>query len=173
MAKRRKSKKKKVNNNNLLTLIIIIIILGIISVVAAYFMLDEEQKNIPQLIENITSSTDNDIETPIETKPVEEKIITSPIDGTWVSNYDGAMLTISNGSFSIEMPSVDASSKIKGSLAVENTIVTFINVSGNKSCIGIEGHYNYSFKDGELMLNMIKDKCEIRSERMRETWFKL
>lgn len=173
MAKRRKSRKKNINNNSLVTLIIIIVLLGIISVVTAYFMLDEDQKDIPQLIENVIGSSDTNIETPIETQPIEEKVITSPIDGTWVSNYDGAMLTISNGSFSIEMPSVDASSKVKGSLAVENTIVTFINATGNKSCIGKEGHYNYSFKDGELMLNMIKDQCENRSERMNETWFKL
>lgn len=168
MAKKRKSRKKPNRNNTTITLVMIIILLATISVVTAYFMLDDEDKPSQDLIENLTQTTT----TEVNEKNTESKI-TTPIDGTWVSNYDGAMLTISGNTFSIEMPSVDASSKVKGSLAVEETIVSFSNTSGNKACIGKEGHYNFSFIDGELMLNKIKDPCESRAQRMSETWFKL
>jgi hypothetical protein len=173
MAKRRKSRKKTSTNNTLLTLIIIIVLLGIISVVTAYFMLNDENKDIPKLIENVVGSSDTNIETPADPKPDETEIIKTPIDGTWVSNYDGAMLTIENGTFSIEMPSVDASSKVKGTLALENSIVTFINKTEGKACKDEEGHYKFTFIDDELKLSKIKDACESRSERMNETWFRL
>ena len=169
MAKKRINRKKPNSNNSTITLVIIIIILAIISVVTAYFMLDEEDKPSQDLIENLTKTSNTDVNTE---NTIENKV-TTPIDGTWVSNYDGAMLTISGTTFSIEMPSVDASSKDKGSIAVQETIVSFTNTSGNKACIGKEGHYNFSFIDDELMLNKIKDPCDSRAQRMSETWFKL
>lgn len=172
MAKKRRSRKKPNNNNSIITLIIIIVILAIISVITAYFVLGDDEKQIPDLFEEIVSP-ENPGEEIKNIESIEEITVKTAIDGTWVSNYDGAMLTISGTTFSIEMPSVDASSKVSGRLAVEKTIVSFSNTSGNEACLGKEGHYNYSFIDGELMLNKIKDPCDSRSQRMIDTWFKL
>lgn len=173
MAKKRRSRKKPKSGNSFITMVIIIVLLVIVSVVTAYFILGDDEKQIPELIENVFSTQDKSSEEIKNNEPKTENTIETAIDGTWVSNYDGAMLTITGNTFSLEMPSVDASSKIKGSLAVEKTIISFTNTSGNKACIGKEGHYNYSFIDGELMLNKIKDPCDSRSQRMTETWFRL
>lgn len=173
MAKKRRSRKKTKSENSFITLVIIIVLLAIVSVVTAYFILGDDEKQIPDLIENEAGTQNkSDVETH-NNDAINESKTKTDIDGTWVSNYDGAMLTITGNTFSLEMPSVDASSKVNGSLAVEKTIVSFTNTSGNKACIGKEGHYNYSFIDGELMLNKIKDPCDRRSERMTETWFRL
>ncbi len=167
MTKKRKSRKKPSANNSMLMLIAIVAILAIVSVVVAYFVLDNDNNETIETITEIIQTDDNSLRTE------EQKTIKTPIEGTWVSNYDGAMLTISGTTFSLELPSVDASGNVKGSIAVENTIVTFSNTTGTKTCIGKEGHYNYSFEDDELMLNKIKDPCDRRSERMTESWFRL
>ena len=169
MAKKRKSRKKPLDNNSMLMLIAIVAILAILSIVTAYYILDNDDKQI-DAIETVTKIIQTDDNTQ---KTEEQGTIKTAIEGTWVSNYDGAMLTISGTTFSIELPSVDASGNVKGSIAVENTIVTFSNTTGTKTCIGKEGHYNYSFEGDELMLNKIKDPCDRRSERMTESWFRL
>ena len=168
MAKKRKSRKKTSGNNSMLMLIGIVAVLAILSVVAAYFILNNNEQI--ETIETVTEIVKTDSNSQETVKPVETK---TPIEGTWVSNYDGAMLTISGLTFTIELPSVDAGGNVKGNIAVEKTIVIFTNINGIKNCIGNEGHYNYSFENDELILTKIKDNCESRSERMTESWFRL
>lgn len=169
MAKKRKSRKKPANNNSMLTLIAIVAVLAIVSVTTAYFILNDDGEIDPvETIDVIEIKTDD------KTEITKEQIsIITPIDGTWVSNYDGAMLSISGTTFTLELPSVDASGTAKGSITVQSTLVIFLNKTGNKTCIGKEGHYKYSFENNELILTKIKDPCENRSERMTESWFKL
>ena len=173
MAKKQIRRKKAKNNNSLITVFIIIIILAIISVITAYFLVDDKDKFIPDFIEQVSNSDTEIVATDPEIKENIVQEIKTPIEGTWVSNYDGAMLTITGGTFNVDMPSVDASAEASGTIAVENTIVTFINKTGNKSCQNVEGHYNYSFVGDELKLSLIKDPCEARVRKMAETWFKL
>lgn len=168
MAKTRKSRKKPSGNNSMVMLIAIVAILAILSIVAAYFILDNDEQL--EAIESVTEIVKTDNNTQETDNKTEEK---TAIEGTWVSNYDGAMLTISGLSFTIELPSVDAGGKVKGNIAVEKTMVTFTNTTGPKACIGKKGQYNYSFYKDELKLTLIKDPCESRSERMNETWFRL
>ena len=168
MATKRKSKRKSSSNNSMVMLVAIVIILAIISIVTAYFILNnDEQIEAIETITEIVKTDDNSLKTEKQT------VVKTPIEGTWVSNYDGAMLTISGTTFAIELPSVDASGKVKGNISVEKTIVTFTNTTGLKACIGKKGHYNYSFENDELILTLIKDPCESRLERMTETWFRL
>lgn len=152
MAKGRK-KAQKGGQNNLLIFFAIIIVLAIVSTIVAYYYQDENK----------------DEQTEISQQDTNENTV---LEGTWVSNYDGKMLTVSGLNITIESPSVDGTGKIEGNISFENNIVTFVNTSG--SCKDMEGHYLYSIDDaGELYFKLIKDGCESRIEQMTMTWFKI
>ena len=143
----------KNGQNNLLIFFAIIIVLAIISTIIAFYYYEDEGK-------------------PTEDQTKTESVVSTAIDGTWVSNYDGKMLTINGSTYAVESPSVEETTKISGQIVVQDNIVTFNQDSG--SCKGIEGHYLYSINDeGELFFKLIKDSCESRIERMTMTWFKL
>ena len=94
--------------------------------------------------------------------------------GTWVSNYDGAILTLKRFEFTLEMPSVDQKTTIKGELSVVKNVLTFVYTSGSETCRGVEGHYQYTLEDnGDIFFKRIKDKCKSRAERMEVSWFRL
>ncbi|NOX86447.1 MAG: hypothetical protein GXO86_10885 [Chlorobi bacterium] len=136
---------KKTGNNNLFIFLAIIIVLALISIIAAYFLTDK------------TASQDQTV---------------TPIEGTWVSNYNGTMLTVNGLTITLELPAVDKSTIIKGKIAVEKNIVTFIYEDG--PCNNIEGHYQYTFDvKGELFFKLIKDNCPSRQELMSASWFKM
>lgn len=155
---KRRSRKPAGKNNNFLVFLAIIIVLAIISMVAAYFINGDESR---------PTTTSDDIQV---IKKTDNRI--TPIEGTWVSNYDGTMLTIEGLTVVFESPSVDESSKISSNISVEENIVTFIDESG--ACKNIEGHYLYSLdENGELFFKLIKDKCPKRQELMTMSWFKI
>lgn len=166
-AKKRKRKSTQPKNNMLWVFIAIIIVIAIISMVISYFWVGGEKPDVFLL------PSDNNTEVVIKDKPA-EKAIASPIDGTWVSMYDGAMLTISGQSFTLEIPGVDESGKTKGTFSIEGNICTFVYQTGTEACKGNEGHYLYSLTDsGELYFKLIKDICASRKERMTANWFSL
>ncbi len=164
-AKTRKKRETGNKNNQLFVFLAIIIFIALISMVVAYFLMDNEEENItdvPKIENQETEQSTQDLAS------------VAQIEGTWVGNYDGAMLTISGFSFAIELSGVDAASKMTGTLSVEGNIVTFVFASGNEACKNIEGHYLYSIEDsGELFFKLIKDSCASRRERMSATWFEL
>lgn len=154
MAKRsRKTAKAKNGQNKLFIFFAIILVLAIISTIIAFYYQDEYAESGP-----------------VEQTQAPAQI--TSLEGTWVSNYDGKMLTISGLNVALESPSVDESGKISGSISIEDNIVTFMYKSG--ICKNMEGHYLYSInEDGELFFKLIKDSCENRIEIMTMTWFKL
>ena len=162
-AKKRNIQKTGTKNNQLFIFIAIIIVLAVVSIVTAYLLMDNDK-------EEVVSPTEQ--ETTADTKMVAESV--AQIAGTWVSNYDGVMLTIEGLTFSIESSGVDVTAKITGKLSVEGNIVTFVYESGNEVCKSVEGHYLYSIEEnGDLFFKLIKDTCPSRQERMSVSWFKL
>jgi hypothetical protein len=156
MPTRKKTKRKQINNNVIIFLAIVIV-LALISVVIAYFVTDKESDAAA---------------IPNKTVQQNEKQNTSVLEGTWVSNYDGTMLTIKGQKVTFEMPSVDDRGKINGSINIEKNIVTFFQTDG--PCGNEEGHYLYSIdQKKELFFKLIKDNCTSRKELMSMTWFKL
>jgi len=152
-------KSRRVNNgqNNLLIFFAIVIVLAIISIIVAYLYMSEDNPGSEQEQQSTTEIINPG---------------TTEIEGTWVSNYDGRMLTIDGLKITIESPSVDDAEKINGQISVEANIVTIVYASGY--CENMEGHYLYSINDnGELFFKLIKDKCKSREERMTMSWFKL
>jgi len=143
----RKKNRRFTGSNSLLIFLAIVVALALISMVVAYFIAgDKEMKSINQG--------------------------NAELNGTWVSHYDGTMLTIKGLDVVFEMPSVDEAEKITGSINIEKNIVTFLPSEG--LCGNEEGHYLYSIdQDGELFFKLIKDKCQGREDLMSMTWFRL
>jgi hypothetical protein len=135
----------------------------------SYYLTNTENSKIREWLkpeESITSdSTINQNEQEINQK--------TPLEGSWASYYDGAILTFTGLDFVMELPSVDSPEKITGKIALESTIVTFYYSSGNKICLDVEGHYQFSFDNDELNFKVIKDLCESRKERMSANWFRI
>ncbi len=152
----RKRLSKKTGNNNLLIFFAIVIALALISMIAAYFMTDKTEGEGKQQPKEIIKT---------------EKPATVLFEGTWVSNYNGTMLTIKGLTFTLESPAVDESTILKGKISIEKDTVTFIYESG--TCKGTEGKYQYTLNDkGELFFKLIRDNCSSRKELMTASWFK-
>jgi len=164
MAKSSKSKKRNKPGNYkiLIVLFIVLVAIALASVIISYFITNDESDLLSQETEQSDQLTIDQ----------QENIKTS-LEGTWVSNYDGAILTITGLSFTIENPGVDDPTKLSGKLAVEQNLVTFVNTGGKEICNGIEGHYQFTFEKDEVSFKLIKDNCESRKERMTVSWFRL
>ena len=164
MAKSNKSKKrnKPGNYKTLIVLFILLVAIAIASVIISYFITNDESDILSQETEQSDQPTGN-----------EQNIIKTSLEGTWVSNYDGAILTITGLSFIIENPGVDDPTKTSGKLAVEQNLVTFVNTGTDEVCKGTEGHYQFTFDKDEVSFRLIKDNCESRKERMTANWFRL
>lgn len=153
--------KKSSNYKPLIILFIVLIAIVVASIAIGYFLSKGESEAGPNTIEQ-KELLDN---TALES-------IKTPLEGTWISNYDGAILTINGLTFNLDLPSVDQSITIKGILSVEQNLVTF-NSNSDKICKNMEGHYQYSFSADEVLFKLIKDNCNSRKERMTMSWFKL
>ena len=166
MAKKKgKRKTQKPKLNQVWIFVSIIIVIAIVSMTISYFYVNEEKPDVLLLPTQ---------EEQTESMPETNQAIPATLQGTWVSNYDGAMLTITGEQFSLEISGVDLGQIILGNLAIEGNIITFVYDSGTDMCIGPEGHYLYSFdEDDEIFFKLIKDICEGRKERMSATWFKI
>ena len=165
MAGKPKSKKQR-NYSKYKPLVIVLVVLAAILLISILFgyLLSENGYNTflgeeKEQVEPINSNKPENIKTAIE--------------GTWVSNYDGAILGVNGLTFSIDLPSVDAPKTIKGNIAVEESLVTFNDISENSNCRNIEGHYKFRIEADEISFELIKDPCEIRKERMTMSWFRL
>ncbi len=173
MAKNVRKKNTK-SDNSFFKLLFVVLAIAVVSITAAYFILRSDDLSISESINNILGNSKLEKNALDMQESNDAKLLKpSPLEGTWVSNYDGAMLSIKGGSFSIETPSVEASSKVKGKIMIVKTIATFVNINGNEKCREVEGHYSFSIDDGELQFKKIKDACNKRESRMRESWFKL
>jgi hypothetical protein len=160
-------KKRKNKFNPVWIFLSIVIAIAIISMLISYFWVEQEKPDVLLL-----PKTEKDQKAVEPTK--EQLELATPLEGTWVSNYDGVMLTVSGLSFTLESSGVDGAQKINGDLSIEENIVTFVYTSGSEVCKGPEGHYLYSIDgSGELFFKLIKDICDGRKERMTASWFRL
>ena len=135
----------------------------------SYYLTNNDSQEIKDWVAN-KENTEMVLEKEVQKPKAIEK---TPLEGSWVSNYDGAILTFTGLDFVVELPSVDSPEKISGKIAIEKTIVTFYYTNGKKSCIDVEGHYQFSFDKDEIFFKVIKDQCASRKERMTATWFRL
>jgi len=166
MAKR-KTKSRSIKKNNSFTIfLVIVIILALASFAISYFVMQtdseivksntniEELKTIPK--GSVKSTSDNLI-----------------LDGTWASYNDGAMLTISGQSFSIELPSVESTVLASGKVVVKNKTITFIYTHNESDCGVKPGVYSFKLQDDEVIFKKEDDSCTSRVGLLVATWFKV
>ena len=162
----RKKRNTKAQKSPLMLFLLIVILLAILSVVVAYFILQDDDRKEVIPVQTTTETQAEEEEPTIAVEPM--------YTGTWVSNYDGTILTLSRSSFTLEMPSVDQKTAIEGELSVMKNVLTFVYTSGAEICRGEEGHYQYMLEDnGDIFFKLIKDNCKTRSDRMEVSWFRL
>jgi hypothetical protein len=168
---KRKSNKKP---NSFLIFIVVVIVLALVSFGISYLVLDKDKE---------TGKTAADVEESIVVIPNDKQgdhasdketlVGMAQLAGTWVSNYDGTMLTIQGSTCVLESPAVDSPEKVSGTIMVNKSIVTFV-FTGKHSCGSTEGHYEYQMEgDGGVFFRKIKDDCKMRSELMSASWFRL
>ncbi len=164
MIRTRKVSKKNKGTVNLFILLIIIALLAVISYVVSFLFINdasEEQQMITKRPNQLTEE---------ELPDGEVKIIT-PINGRWYSTYDGAMLSVDGTSFTLEIPSVDASKIVNGTLSLSGDEVVFKYNESSKNCSGKPGKYYWKMQgQDKLVFKMINDDCSARAERMSSVW---
>lgn len=171
---RGRSKKKK--TSPILIFIFVIIALAAISMLLGYYLLQDDSDKGLKIFGNesnkLETITPEQPGTVLKEKPVEEK--PTLLEGTWVSNYDGNIMTIHGLGYTLESPSVDHVTKITGRLSIEKNIITFVSQDGDELCENTEGHYLFTLQGSdEIFFKLIKDTCTKRKERMTLSWFKL
>ncbi|HHL57584.1 MAG: hypothetical protein DRI88_13450 [Bacteroidetes bacterium] len=156
-------KKKQDNNKGLIIIIITVIVIAAISIIAGWYFSDRNTK------ETVSEGTEPSVQ---QTDKL-PSAIGSVLDGTWVSKYDGAILTVNGRSFSLELPSVDKQVLVAGTIRIHEQTAVLKNISANANCKGLEGQYTFSVKDKNLQFQLVKDECAGRKERMTAGWFRL
>ncbi len=163
MPKKKSKKRTNTQNNNRLWFIVTFLIILIVSLFLGYYFSTGKDKDsgkkTPEQI-TVKKNTGNN-------KPA------NPLNGTWVSEYDGAIMEIKNKSFTLEMPSVNEGSIIKGNINISGNEALLIYVSGSESCKEKSGKYRFEIKNEKLYFKLINDDCKIRAERMSVPWYKL
>lgn len=162
MPTKRKIKKKRYSVNFSILLIIIVLV-AILSYAVSYFFINNDQKD------NVVVTQRNETTNMHEIKGTAE--IISPIEGSWYSNYDGTMLTITGIVFKMEFAGVDESKVIKGTLLIKGSEVILINDPHSKICINKPGKYSWKIENKEkLFFTKINDPCTSRVDRMIGGW---
>ena len=173
MAKRKtKSKIKKTNSFTIF--IIVVVILALASFAISYFVMQTESEIVASsdLPSEATQIPETDTKVETETKP-DEQSYSQILVGTWASNNDGAMLTITDNKFTIELPSVQSSIIASGNIKIVDNTITFIYTNEKSTCGDTPGIYKFSIVDDEVTFDKINDSCGIRSEQIVATWFKV
>ncbi|MBK9290494.1 MAG: hypothetical protein IPM52_02515 [Bacteroidetes bacterium] len=172
---------------NLLMVLVALISLAIIAFAAShvYFRLNKKHESLPvipheqpNVIEDTTSglaepdTAANEGATPENNR--KPKITTEPaLAGTWVSNSSSAMITFSNNTYTLEMPSVEETQLISGSFAIQDGVLVLKTSSGPAACNNTTGRYTYMLKEDDLRLKLQSDGCRLRSMQLNSSFFRL
>lgn len=175
MAKRRTaSRKKKKNLSPFVVFLIVIVVLALLSAGISYYILNDDGKSAGGLT---TEDAQREQVLPGKTATSNEQVPQEKggrlLEGTWLSNYDGTIMTIKGETCVFEKPSVDNPVKVEAAILFNNTLVTFI-YSEKSVCGSAEGHYEFHLNgESEVIFKRVKDQCASRSEQMSASWVKL
>ncbi len=174
MAKKRTAKRRASNrksNNSFVVVGLVIIVLALIAFIITYFIMSDEKVD-----KDVLSQTETQEIVKKDGKSVDKENdlnISELLEGTWVSNNDGAMLTIKGRDFTIELPSVDNPEKTNGKVVYTKANITFVNTDKDNDCGIKPGEYEFIMRNGEVTFIVVKDDCKSRVTQMSSSWFKL
>ena len=169
MSTRKRKQRNTKGSGNLLTLLLVILLLAIIAAITAYYLTQKPasgKKFQTEQSHNQKSSKN----TQSEASTINKSETKTILEGTWVSQNDGAILEFHNNTFSIDLPSVDSHSFQKGTFSVEGNQVIFKYLNAKTPCGKEKGIYTYKVSDGSLRLKARKDDCKIRKQKLVATW---
>lgn len=185
MAKRSRSNKKSRRKNgggiNLRVFIIVFVLIALVAFAITYLVMDQKEndarktlKAVKQDVERPQSGDKKNDSVPMPKITFSgDEIKPGNLDGTWVSNNDGAMLTISGRDYSIELPNVDGTVVDKGTIVVLANEVKFVDTDEESPCTVSVGIYSYKVVNNVISFKKVKDECESRINRLSATWYKI
>jgi hypothetical protein len=160
----RKSSKKNKASINLSILLIIIVLLAILSYALSFLFINDASDEQEIMVTKPNHLSESEV-------PKGDVKIITPINGVWYSTYDGAILSIDGTAFKLELPSVQESKVIKGTLSLAGKEVVFTYTENSQTCKGIPGRYHWETKgQNKIIFEIISDKCTSRTERMSALW---
>lgn len=149
---------------------LIIILLAAVAAIAIYYLSERPktvQKPQAKQIQNQQRQIKNtQPESPVKTKPKAKTLL----EGTWISQSDGAMLQFHDHTFNIDFPSVDSHNYKKGSFSIEGKQITFSYEKGETPCDKEKGIYTFRISKGILHLKVEKDNCKSRRGKLVADW---
>ncbi len=180
-ASTRKSKRKNKRKGSFKVFLIIVILLALVSFAITYIVMnadnnsDGQKDNYKQQDKGSLGNEPSKNDTAPMPKITfsGESIEKGNLDGTWVSENDGSMLTITGRKYSIELPNVDGTIVDRGTIVVLKNKVTFVDTDEDSPCTASAGVYGYKLKDNTIIFNKIDDKCDSRNYRMTAKWYKI
>lgn len=94
------------------------------------------------------------------------------IYNTWISEIDGAMLSIKpNGNYSLDVPSVDNGKTVYGHYKIQGKRIIFMNHASSNVCVGIEGGYRFTASKESITFKVLSDPCKSRKHYLTGGWF--
>lgn len=166
--RKRKSGSRK-NSGSLLTILLVIVLLAIIAAVAAYYLTKKPVPGKKLPTEQVTNQKENKNKQPENSASGKSETKTF-LEGTWVSQNDGAMLEFHYNTFSIDLPSVDSQSYQKGTFSITGNEITFSYSNAKVPCGSEKGTYTYKLSNGSLQLKAQNDPCKIRKQKLVAVW---
>lgn len=90
------------------------------------------------------------------------------LSGCWLSNMQGASLTIDEYGYRIDFFGVDASKPMTGTYVIEGNLIIF--KSSDDVCKNEEGSYRITFNKKDFSLNCKNDDCKKRRNILESDW---
>lgn len=90
------------------------------------------------------------------------------LSGCWLSNEQGASLTMDDYGYRIDFFGVDASKPITGNYSIENNLIIF--TSDGSDCNGVDGSYRITFYKKNISLICKDDECSSRRNILEADW---
>lgn len=200
MAKANKSKKKSPSRSktksssknkggiSIIKTIIVVIVLFIVAAVMSYIYLHYFRNDKPstqvteieqtalspketQPLEDVTPKKSEKIE-PNKTEKTENQSSKTSIEGTWVSNLSGTMLTFKGDQYNIDFMGVESTKPFMGTFSISGNEIKFVNSKKNTICALEEGIYTFTFKGNNIIFTTKKDNCNKRSLALQSEWYK-
>ncbi len=173
---RRKSTAKKNGNSSMGRLLIVLVIIAVLAFAITYIITTTSQKDA-----SIKESAKSENPMPEKVKDENQSRMANEgptikkgnIDGTWVSENDGSMLTIKGRDYTIELPNVDGTVMESGTVVVLQHQVTFVNTVEDADCTVSPGVYKYEVVENTIVFQKVEDKCKSRVSRLSANWFKI
>lgn len=182
---KKKGSSKKKKSNNIITKVIVVIFVLIL----AFFLISKVFRPVvkTQTTEKPTSQLNtteaepakktkseektrltNKVDEKTEKKDAETTAVERSITGTWKSTTGGAILTMGDNKYSLDVMGIDADNAITGTYIVEGNLITFTNKKD--PCKDVKGLYEVKFDNNEIGFKYKSDDCTKRKATIPTEW---